>query len=46
LVASSEGLGYVAENSATQADTAGVFVAIIAVTVVAVAMDQLIVLVQ
>jgi len=46
LVASSEGLGYVAENAATQADTAGVFVAIIAVTVVAVAMDQLIVLVQ
>jgi len=46
FVASSEGLGYVATNAATQADTAGVFVAVIVVTVVAVAMDQLIVQVQ
>ncbi len=46
FVASSKGLGYVATNAATQADTAGVFVAIIVVTIVAVAMDQLIVLVQ
>jgi NitT/TauT family transport system permease protein len=46
FVASSEGLGYVATNAATQADTAGVFVAVIVVTVVAVAMDQIIVQVQ
>jgi NitT/TauT family transport system permease protein len=46
FVASSEGLGYVATNAATQADTAGVFVAVIVVTVVAVAMDQVIVLIQ
>jgi NitT/TauT family transport system permease protein len=46
FVASSAGLGWVAENAATTADTAGVFVAVIAVTIVAVAMDQLIVQVQ
>lgn len=46
FVASSEGLGFVATNAATQANTAGVFVAVIAVTIVAVAMDQLIVLAQ
>jgi NitT/TauT family transport system permease protein len=46
FVAASAGLGYVAENAATQADTAGVFVAIIVVTIVAVAMDQLIVQIQ
>jgi NitT/TauT family transport system permease protein len=46
FVAASAGLGYVAENAATQADTAGVFIAIIVVTIVAVAMDQLIILVQ
>lgn len=46
FIASSEGLGFVATNAATQADTAGVFVAVIAVTIVAVAMDQLIVLIQ
>jgi NitT/TauT family transport system permease protein len=46
FVASSEGLGYVATNAATQADTAGVFVAVLVVTIVAVAMDQLIVQVQ
>jgi NitT/TauT family transport system permease protein len=46
FVASSEGLGFVATNAATQADTAGVFVAVIVVTIVAVTMDQLIVLVQ
>jgi sulfonate transport system permease protein len=42
FIASSEGLGFVATNAATQADTAGVFVAVIVVTIVAVAMDQLI----
>jgi NitT/TauT family transport system permease protein len=46
FVASSAGLGFVATNAATQADTAGVFVAVVAVTVVAVAMDQLIVAAQ
>ncbi len=46
FVASSEGLGFVATNAATQADTAGVFVAVIVVTIVAVTIDQLIVLVQ
>ena len=46
FVASSEGLGYVATNAATQADTAGVFVAVIVVTVVAVLMDQIIVQIQ
>ena len=46
FVASSEGLGFVATNAATQADTAGVFVAVIVVTIVAVAMDQLIVAFQ
>lgn len=46
FVASSAGLGFVATNAATQADTAGVFVAVIVVTIVAVAMDQLIIQVQ
>lgn len=46
FVASSQGLGFVATNAATQADTAGVFVAVIVVTIVAVAMDQLIVAFQ
>jgi NitT/TauT family transport system permease protein len=46
FVAASQGLGYVATNAATQADTAGVFVAVIVVTLVAVAMDQIIVQVQ
>jgi len=46
FVAAQKGLGYVATTSAVQADTAGVFVAVIVVTVVAVLMDQLIVLVQ
>jgi NitT/TauT family transport system permease protein len=46
FVASSAGLGFVATNAATQADTAGVFVAVIVVTIVAVAMDQLIIVVQ
>jgi len=40
FVASSEGLGYVATNAATQADTAGVFVAVVVVTVVAVSMEK------
>lgn len=46
FIASSAGLGFVATNAANQADTSGVFVAVIAVTIVAVVMDQLIVLVQ
>jgi len=46
FIASSEGLGYVATNAATQADTAGVFVAVVVVTIVAVTMDQLIVQIQ
>lgn len=46
FIAASKGLGYVATTSAVQADTAGVFVAVIAVTIVAVLMDQLIVLIQ
>jgi NitT/TauT family transport system permease protein len=46
FVASQKGLGFVATNAAVQSDTAGVFVAVIAVTIVAVAMDQLIVFVQ
>jgi NitT/TauT family transport system permease protein len=46
FIASSAGLGFVATNAANQADTSGVFVAVIAVTIVAVLMDQLIVLVQ
>ncbi|MGH3200821.1 MAG: ABC transporter permease [Streptosporangiaceae bacterium] len=46
FIASSAGLGFVATNAANQADTTGVFVAVIVVTIVAVAMDQVIVLVQ
>lgn len=46
FIASSAGLGFVATDAANQADTTGVFVAVIVVTIVAVAMDQVIVLVQ
>lgn len=46
FIAAQKGLGYVATTSAVQADTAGVFVAVIVVTIVAVIMDQVIVQVQ